>query len=76
MFGSFFGFKFRRVLEKLFTDDYEIKRFQPDASYIPDNETSILQSLKSLYVLNPRSMLYKVIIKIIVIHSLLYLNNI
>jgi hypothetical protein len=47
------------------TDDYKIKHVQPNANYIPDNEASIIQSLKNLYDLNPHSILYKVIIKII-----------
>lgn len=65
MIGSILGFKFRHVLENLLPQYYKIKQFQPDVSHIPDNEASIIQSIKSLYDLNPRTMLYRVIIKII-----------
>lgn len=47
----------------LIKEDYKINQFSPNTNYIPDNEASIIQSLKSLYDSDPDSMLYKVIIK-------------
>lgn len=48
------------MLETFLTDDYKIKDRLPNTDYIPDNEASIIRSLKSLYDLNPRLILYKV----------------
>lgn len=73
--GSIFTFKFRHVLEMLLTDNYKNKLFQPNTSYIPDNEISIIQSLKNLYDLNPRSILYRVIIKIINTIEYIFINK-
>lgn len=47
----------------LFTEDYKINQLSPNTNHIPDNDVSILQSLKGLYDLDPNLMLYKVIIK-------------
>lgn len=66
MIGSFITFKFRHVLEMFITENYStIKKNQllPDKNGTPDTEASIIQSLKCLYDLNPRLVLYKVIIK-------------
>lgn len=48
------------------TENYNaIKKnqFLPDINCTSDNEASIVQSLKCLYDLNPRLVLYKVIMK-------------
>lgn len=47
------------------TQDYKIKQQISIPDYIPDNETSILRSLKSLYDLNTHLIVYKVIVYII-----------
>lgn len=62
--GSFLAFKFRHVLEMFTIQDFNKKnQFTHSVDYNPDNETSIVRSLKGLYDLNPCVMLYKVIIK-------------
>lgn len=63
MLGSFFAFKFRHILEMFLTEDYKKIQLQPDMDYIQDNEAPIIQSLKNLYEMNPRLILYKVIYK-------------
>lgn len=45
------------------TEDFKKNQFPPNLDYVPDNEASIIRSLKGLYDLNPRLMLYKVIMK-------------
>lgn len=60
LLGTFFAFKFRRVLEMFLTEDYK-KNISPNTDYVPENEASIVRSLKGLYDLDPRFMLYKVI---------------
>lgn len=45
------------------TEDYK-KNISPNTDYVPENEASIVRSLKNLYDLDPRFMLYKVIMKI------------
>jgi len=46
-----------------FTEKHKEKLLIHDINYIPDNEASIIRSLKSLYDLNPQLILYKVNIK-------------
>lgn len=60
MLGSYLAFKFRHVLEMFITQDLNKNQFTQSIKYIPDNETSIVRSLKGLYDLNPCMMLYKV----------------
>lgn len=62
LLGIFFAFKFRHVLEMFLTEDYK-KNISPNTDYVPENEASIVRSLKNLYDLDPRFMLYKVIMK-------------
>lgn len=61
--GTIFAFKFRRVLEMFLTEDYKKNISLNTNDYVPENEASILRSLKGLYDLDPRFMLYKVIMK-------------
>lgn len=63
MLGSFIAFKFRHVLEMFTKEDYKKNQFLPNLNYIPDNEASIIRSLKSLYDLDPSLMLFKVTMK-------------
>lgn len=63
LFGGFIAYKFRNILDIFVKDDYKIKEYQPKSDYIPDNEASIIHSIKSLYNLNPHMMLYKVSMK-------------
>jgi len=58
--GGIIAYKFRHVLEIFTKEDYKKNQFLPNLDYIPDNETSIIRSLKSLYDLDPRLMLFKV----------------
>lgn len=60
MLGGIIAYKFRHVLEIFTKEDYKKNQFLPNLDYIPDNETSIIRSLKSLYDLDPRLMLFKV----------------
>jgi len=61
--GSFIAFKFRHIVEMFTKEDYKKKQFLPNIDYIPDNEASIIRSLKSLYDLDPSLMLFKVTMK-------------
>jgi len=63
MLGSLIAFKFRHVLEMFTTEDFRKNQFLPNLDYIPDNEATIIRSLKGLYDLDPRLMLFKVIMK-------------
>lgn len=65
MLGSLIAFKFRHVLEMFTNEDFRKQQFLPNLDHIPDNEASIVRSLKGLYDLDPRLMLFKVIMKII-----------
>lgn len=47
----------------LVTEDYKINQLSSNTDHIPENDISIIQSLKGLYDLDPHLMLYKVIIK-------------
>jgi len=60
MLGSFIAFKFRHILEMFTTEDFKKNQFLPNLDYISDNEASIVRSLKGLYDLDPRLMLFKV----------------
>jgi len=68
--GSFIAFKFRHVFEMFTKEDYRKNQFPPSLDHIPDNEASIIRSLKSLYDLNPRLMLFKVTTKIFITYLL------
>ncbi|XP_027836909.2 testis-expressed protein 2 isoform X2 [Aphis gossypii] len=57
--GSLIAFKFRHVLEMFTNEDFRKKQFLPNLEHIPDNEASIVRSLKGLYDLDPRLMLFK-----------------
>jgi len=61
--GSIFAFKLRHILEIFTKEDYKKNQFPPSLDHIPDNEASIIRSLKSLYDLDPRLMLFKVTTK-------------
>jgi len=58
--GGFIAYKFRHVMEMFTKEDYKKNQFLPNLDYIPGNEASIIRSLKSLYDLDPRLMLFKV----------------
>jgi len=58
--GGLIAYKFRHVLEIFTKEDYKKNQFLPNLEYIPDNEASIIRSLKSLYDLDPSLMLFKV----------------
>jgi len=45
------------------TENHKEKQFVHDIDYIPNNEASIIRSLKNLYDLNPQLILYKVNMK-------------
>lgn len=60
MLGGFIAYKFRHVMEMFTKEDYKKNQFLPNLDYIPDNEASIIRSLKSLYDFDPRLMLFKV----------------
>lgn len=47
-------------MEMFTKEDYKKNQFLPNLDYIPDNEASIIRSLKSLYDFDPRLMLFKV----------------
>ncbi|XP_060860672.1 testis-expressed protein 2 isoform X2 [Metopolophium dirhodum] len=57
--GGLIAYKFRHVLEIFTKEDYKKNQFLPNLDYIPDNEASIIRSLKSLYDLDPSLMLFK-----------------
>lgn len=57
--GGLIAYKFRHVLEIFTKEDYKKNQFLPNLEYIPDNEASIIRSLKSLYDLDPSLMLFK-----------------
>lgn len=63
MVGSFITFKFRHIVEMFITEDHKENQFIHDLDYTPENETSFIHSLRSLYDVNPQLMLYKVNIK-------------
>lgn len=55
------------MLDIFIKDGHNIKEYQPKLDYIPDNKASIIQSINNLYNLNSHMILYKVIIKLIII---------
>ncbi|XP_050419888.1 testis-expressed protein 2 [Adelges cooleyi] len=57
--GGFIAFKCRYFIEMITTESYKKNRFLLNKNKFPDNEDTIIQTLKALYHMDPRFMLYK-----------------